>query len=1441
MNKKCIQHSNIFNLQQFKAAIKQTIYRIYDNFTVDAALSEMKQILTNYGEIGKQERLSALCDMLLESNNNLNSKQKKDLLKVLGIIGEIYQKYVFISWNKICKVLQKKICDDDANTYLALAENVGILVQKAFQIDQSSQDYQEFEIKQFWDQLMGLYFSLIQCPNSSLADKKKSVASSMCLSISIQSIPQLLIIDDRINICLQIMKPIEKTNIAAENQLLDCLLSLIVACEEQFEDCCEYCVPFVIDQLSKEQNIITQNAINMNINSSSSNWQKRKICIDIIYTLSVLTPPYISLYKDQCVEVVSSFKYDKIKSVREAAQVALVSLQDLPTLREQKYVQNVSSENLSSTPKEQSLISSKREGRALYGNQSLKNLKGNHIEQHILNEQNGNQLNELVEQKEETQSNSSMPLLETVDIDQETIEQALEKLKQIQDQEQNLQKQHDNIKEKENQKQEDFENQQLKVDNKQQSKIPGLKRLSPDYKKQLQVKKEMKFDKYNSSPPNQFKQKKDPIEKKLNKNFFENAPKNLIEIKLNEGQQNQEDHQNRSKLAMHKSQSLSLIDNKEFQQPKVQEQNSQKFQNKNLDKDLKQIDENIKKIQSDLKVYQDLLSSGDKDSKQRLSVSPQNLKNQSKNGSNQSLEEFDQREKSLPKNTSFSPSRNYMQNNNQNKKRKKIFENTPISPNAQLMARSSIINNGLTLQNNSKVFNQVNNTTPSNSDIQIQDDFVKRSSTYSPAQRSLLKPQSISPNQQNQLNIQSYYQKSSQRQYKPIFQQSPSYQRSASYKRLNNFDQQLAQISESNLQFNISQHLNNEPTLYLDKIRQLEDENQKLRIKLNETKVQKEQIEKQLNQQIIEVNNKMQNLIQQLSQAQTEKQSLMQEHLEKENNLQSVIHQLNVQIQDLQIRIEQLLSQQIDQGTQINQLGLNQQNIIRTQFNNMIPLNQNNSYIQNGINQLYLPSYQITQIPSSLNKLSPHQHTLQMQNQQSEKKILLLNQITEANTIKKVYHNNHEPQQFNHSQYFRRANKIQDKQSQIRSISPLQGLESHDQNIAHIHGQEQTAKFCQNNKFNFDQFQKQEQLTEQMQKKQLGDSFSQENKGMTRNDSQTFKRQTFKHEIQQSFSPKNSFVPSSNYWKDQNNDEFPKQINENEEEISLKQLNKTIQKVEQAINVSNNHIIQFQSNQNTKNEEKPFFAAEKKQNGRKRSLLNGVFKEINTAEKIESQQKIEESYQASKEKKYDESSIFPQINILLDSQTKLQSQQINIQKQFETEKLEQQSEQSKNQNKRTLNPYQKQETFQQKVDYNIQQQNQIENIDQVFEFLQDQKYNEALSIALTQQDDDFLIQVLKLSEMEDCINKLDDTHSEYLLTKLKGMLYNRQYLDQCIPWITQIVKSNVSISQLLLNSLIDTIKIILDQQQNPYEPNQSITQEEQQSIQQILQIAQQKI
>ncbi|KAL4503193.1 hypothetical protein ABPG72_000799 [Tetrahymena utriculariae] len=1402
----------------------------------------MRQILSNYGEIGKQERLSALCDALLESNNNLSSKQKKDVLKVLGIIGEIYQKFVFISWNKVCKVLSKKICDDDANTYLVLAENVGILVQKAFQIDESSQDYQEFEIKQFWDQLMGLYFSLIQCSNSSLADKKKSVASSMCLSISIQSIPQTLIIEDRINICLQIMKPIEKTNTAAENQLLDCLLSLIVACEEQFEDCCEYCVPFVIDQLSKEQQVLTQNAINMNLNSSNSNWQKRKICIDIIYTLSVLTPPYISLYKDQCVEVVSSFKYDKIKSVREAAQVALVSLQDLPTLREQKYVQNVSSENLSSTPKDQALISSKREGRALQGNQSLKNLKRKDSEQD-LNEQNGNYLNELIEQKKEIQSTSSVPLLETVDIDQDIIEQALDKLKQMQDQEQNFQKQYDNIKEKENQKQDDFQNKQQKADNKQSTKVPGLKRLSPDYKKQLQTKKDMKFDKYNSSPPSQQKQKKDPVEKKLNKNFFDNAPKNLIEIKLNEGQQKQKDHQNTSKLAMHKSQSLSLLNNKEFLKPQIQEQNSQKFQNQNLDKDLKQIDENIQKIQSDLKVYQDLLSSGDKDSSQRLSVSPQNQQKQSKNGSNQSLEEFDQREKSLPKNSSFSPSRNYMQNNNQNKKRKKIFENTPISPNTQPMSRSSIMNNGLILKNNSKVYNQVNNTTPSNSDIQIQENLIKRSSTYSPAQRSLLKPQSISPNQRNMPYIQSYYQKSSQRQYKPIFQQSPSYQRSASQKRLNNFDQQLAQISESNLQFNLSQQVNYETTLYQDKIRQLEDENLQLRVKLNETKVQKEQIEKQLNQQIIEVNNKMQNLIQQLSQVQTEKHQLMQEHQQKENNLQQAIHQLNFQIQDLQIRIEQLLSQQIDRGNQLKQLDLSQQNIVKTQFTNVMPLNQINQYTQNGINQLHIPSYQISQMPSSLNKLQQNQPAIQMQNQQSERKILLLNQFTEANTIKKVYQNYHDPQQLNHQQYFRRTtNKMQDNQSQIKSISPLQGLQQNDQNAVHIHGQEQTAKFCQNNKFTFDQFQMQEQFSDQMhQKNQLGDSFSQENKGMTRNDSQTFKRQTYKHEIQQSFSPKNSFVPSSNYWKDWLNDEFPKQVNEKEEEISLNQLNKTIQKVEQAIHVSNNHIIQFQSNQKAKNEEKPFFAAEKKQNTQKRSLLNGVYNEANTFEQIENQQNTEESYQANKEKKQNESFKFPQINVLLDSQTNLQNQQINIQKQFETEKLEQQNEQSVNQNKRTLNPYQKEEMFQKKIENNTQQQNyQTENIDQVFEFLQDQKYNEALSIALTQQDDDFLIQVLKLSEMEDCINKLDDTHSEYLLTKLKGMLYNRQYLDQCIPWITQIIKSNAQISQLLLNSLNDTIKIILDQQQNPYEPNQNITLEEQQSIQQILQIAQQK-
>lgn len=58
-------------------------------------------------------------------------------------------------------------------------------------------------------------------------------------------------------------------------------------------------------------------------------WNIRKICIDIIYTLTILMPTNIGPYVCKSIDLLMNCKFDKVKNVRESAQIALNALREI--------------------------------------------------------------------------------------------------------------------------------------------------------------------------------------------------------------------------------------------------------------------------------------------------------------------------------------------------------------------------------------------------------------------------------------------------------------------------------------------------------------------------------------------------------------------------------------------------------------------------------------------------------------------------------------------------------------------------------------------------------------------------------------------------------------------------------------------------------------------------------------------------------------------------------------------------------------------------------------------------------------------------------------------------------------------------------------------------------------------------------------------------------
>jgi hypothetical protein len=58
-----------------------------------------------------------------------------------------------------------------------------------------------------------------------------------------------------------------------------------------------------------------------------------------------------------------------------------------------------------------------------------------------------------------------------------------------------------------------------------------------------------------------------------------------------------------------------------------------------------------------------------------------------------------------------------------------------------------------------------------------------------------------------------------------------------------------------------------------------------------------------------------------------------------------------------------------------------------------------------------------------------------------------------------------------------------------------------------------------------------------------------------------------------------------------------------------------------------------------------------------------------------------------------------------------------------------------------------------------------------------------------------------------CVEKFDEMHLEFLLTKMKGMILTKpESLVRILPWLLNCEEKNISLSPLLMRSLSDTLK-----------------------------------
>ena len=117
--------------------------------------------------------------------------------------------------------------------------------------------------------------------NLSSNDKKVQQAAGLCLTRVIQNGPPDVLIDELPNISDKLLGYISAQGCKAKTQIIESVISLVIAVELHFEEYATQFIPYLIES------------------TAHSDWATRKASIDCTYTLAAILPDALIPFKSE--------------------------------------------------------------------------------------------------------------------------------------------------------------------------------------------------------------------------------------------------------------------------------------------------------------------------------------------------------------------------------------------------------------------------------------------------------------------------------------------------------------------------------------------------------------------------------------------------------------------------------------------------------------------------------------------------------------------------------------------------------------------------------------------------------------------------------------------------------------------------------------------------------------------------------------------------------------------------------------------------------------------------------------------------------------------------------------------------------------------------------------------------------------------------------------
>ena len=299
----------------YELFVELIMNNIYLSSSMNYIISQVGDFIYSLSPKEKEPYLKLLSLFFYNPNNQNNEDSNQNGNNSL-ISKNIY--YIYIS--PVLNVLQTFINEQNSILYPSIANVYADIIQYTMPTDISASTKQlNPEEKKAYDVLQGFCIY-----NMKYDDKSNRIVGSLCLTKLVENCPIVLqpqytkFIWDNIN------NFIDKKNFNAKTELLNCLISLILGAENLF-------CPYANVTLYKVLDFLTDN-----------DWLKRKLALNVIYTLIFYCKDEILPLKDHIINFLQVLKTDKVKEVKEVCLLILQIFSQNESSQEKKSNNNYS-------------------------------------------------------------------------------------------------------------------------------------------------------------------------------------------------------------------------------------------------------------------------------------------------------------------------------------------------------------------------------------------------------------------------------------------------------------------------------------------------------------------------------------------------------------------------------------------------------------------------------------------------------------------------------------------------------------------------------------------------------------------------------------------------------------------------------------------------------------------------------------------------------------------------------------------------------------------------------------------------------------------------------------------------------------------------------------------------------------------------------------------